>query len=228
MNLRKIVHDTETRAGRLFDLTVLVLIVFSLVTFSLETLPKLSPAARRALEFSEIAVTLLFTLEYGLRIAAAPKKRDYILSFYGIVDLVAIVPFYVASGIDLRFVRVVRMIRVLRILKLAGYSKAIVDFGRAMRLAKEQFIIFGFAALIVLFVASAGIYYFEHDAQPERFASVFHSLWWAVSTLTTVGYGDVYPITAGGKLFTFAVLMLGLGIVAVPAGILASALTKIR
>ena len=227
MNLRRIVQETDTPAGRAFDLIVLVLIAVSLVTFSLETLPNLPATAHTTFAYSEIVITLLFTLEYGLRIATAPKKKDYILSFYGIVDLIAILPFYVASGIDLRALRAVRMLRIFRILKLAGYSKAIADFGQAIRQAKEQFIIFGIAALIVLYCSAAGIYYFEHEAQPEQFASIFHSLWWAVATLTTVGYGDVYPITAGGKIFTFVVLMWGLGIVAVPAGIIASSLSSL-
>lgn len=227
MSLRKTVQGSDTPAGRAFDLVVLALIALSLVTFSLETLPDLPEAARKAFELSEIAITLLFTLEYGLRIATAPRKRDYVFSFYGIVDLIAILPFYVASGIDLRVLRVVRMLRVFRVLKLAGYSNAIIGFGKAMRQAKNQFIVFGFAALIVLYVSAAGIYYFEHEARPESFASIFHSLWWAVATLTTVGYGDVYPITAGGKIFTFVVLMWGLGIVAVPAGIIASSLSSL-
>ena len=119
------------------------------------------------------------------------------------------------------------MLRVLRILKLAGYSKAMVGFGQALRNAKAQLVIFGFVALIVLYVAAAGIYYFEHQAQPQKFASMFHSFWWAVATLTTVGYGDVYPITAGGKVFTFVVLMWGLGLVAVPAGIIASSFSSL-
>ena len=227
MSVRKTVQESDTPAGRAFDLVVLILIAFSLITFSLETLPNLPAAARKAFELSEIVITLLFTLEYGLRIATAPSKKDYIFSFYGLIDLVAILPFYMASGIDLRALRAVRMLRIFRILKLAGYSKTMVDFGQAMRQAKEQFLIFGFGALIVLYVSAAGIYYFEHEAQPEQFASIFHSLWWAVATLTTVGYGDVYPITAGGKVFTFVVLMWGLGIVAVPAGIIASSLSTL-
>ena len=227
MNLRRIVQETDTPAGRVFDLIVLVLIAVSLITFSLETLPNLPAAAHKAFAFSEIVITLLFTLEYGLRIVTAPRKKDYIFSLYGIVDLIAILPFYVASGIDLRALRAVRMLRIFRILKLAGYSKVIIDFGQAIRHAKEQFIIFAIAALVVLYVSAAGIYYFEHEAQPQQFASIFHSLWWAVATLTTVGYGDVYPITAGGKIFTFVVLMWGLGIVAVPAGIIASSLSSL-
>ena len=227
MNLRKIVQESETPAGRAFDLTVLGLIALSLVTFPFETLPNLPEAAGRAFGICEIAITLLFTLEYGLRVATAPRKRDYIFSFYGMVDLIAILPFYLASGIDLRALRAVRMLRVLRILKLAGYSKAMVGFGQALRNAKAQLVIFGFVALIVLYVAAAGIYYFEHQAQPQKFASMFHSFWWAVATLTTVGYGDVYPITAGGKVFTFVVLMWGLGLVAIPAGIIASSFSSL-
>ena len=87
---------------------------------------------------------------------------------------------------------------------------------------------FLFATLIVFYLSSVGIYYFENEAQPEAFASVFHSLWWSVATLTTVGYGDVYPITVGGKIFTFIILMVGLGIVGIPAGLIASSLSAVR
>ncbi|WP_411710902.1 potassium channel family protein [Legionella septentrionalis] len=95
-------------------------------------------------------------------------------------------------------------------------------------MAKEELVLFLSAALIILFLAGVGIYYFENEAQPEVFSSVFHSLWWAVATLTTVGYGDIYPVTVGGKIFTFFVLVIGLGVVAVPAGMVASALSKAR
>ena len=95
-------------------------------------------------------------------------------------------------------------------------------------MAREELILFGFVAAIMLYLSAVGIYYFENSAQPEQFKSVFHSLWWAVTTLTTVGYGDMYPITVGGKLFTFCVLIIGLGIVAVPTGLIASALSQIR
>jgi len=115
-----------------------------------------------------------------------------------------------------------------RILKLFKYSKAIKQFHRALVIAKEELILFGFVAAIMLYLSAVGIYYFENAAQPEQFKSVFHSLWWAVTTLTTVGYGDMFPVTTGGKLFTFFVLMIGLGIVAVPTGLVASALSQAR
>jgi len=113
-------------------------------------------------------------------------------------------------------------------LKFFKYRKAIRRFRLALNIAREELILFGFVALIMLYLSAVGIYYFENPAQPEQFKSVFHSLWWAVTTLTTVGYGDMYPITTGGKLFTFIVLMIGLGIVAVPTGLVASALSQAR
>tara|TARA_R110002051_G_scaffold97990_3_gene168089 strand:+ start:44 stop:394 length:351 start_codon:yes stop_codon:yes gene_type:complete len=106
------------------------------------------------------------------------------------------------------------------------YNKAIERFSRAISLAKEEVLLFLIVTLILIYFSAVGIYYFEHEVQPENFASIFDSLWWAIITLTTVGYGDVYPITVGGKVFTFFILMIGLGIVAIPTGIISSALTK--
>jgi voltage-gated potassium channel len=131
-------------------------------------------------------------------------------------------------GIDLRAVRALRLLRLLRILKLARYSSAIGRFQRAVALAREELVVFLGIAVMLIYLSAVGIYYFEHEAQPDLFASVFHSLWWAVVTLTTVGYGDAFPVTLGGRMFTFAVLMAGLGIVAVPTGLLASALSRVR
>ncbi|WP_444917354.1 potassium channel family protein [Microbulbifer sp. JMSA003] len=111
---------------------------------------------------------------------------------------------------------------------LAGYSKAVARFSRAFSMVKEELVLFGVTALILLYLSSVGIYYFESAAQPEQFKSIFHSLWWAVTTLTTVGYGDMYPVTLGGRIFTFFVPLIGLGVVAIPTGLVASALSKAR
>jgi len=137
-------------------------------------------------------------------------------------------PFYLATTIDLRSLRLVRFIRLLRLLKLARYNNAIVRFTKAIYLVKEELIIFTLASLVTIYFAALGIYHFEHDAQPEVFRSIFDSLWWAVATLTTVGYGDIYPITLAGRIFTFLILMVGLGLIAVPTGIVASALSEVR
>lgn len=228
MDIVEVVQRTDTRAGRAFDLFVLVLIVYSIITLSIETIPDLTESSVRFLRISEIVATVLFTLEYGLRIAISGKKLSYIFSFYGIMDFVAIAPFYMALGVDLRGIRAFRLFRVFRILKLTRYSRAMRRFGKALSLAREEAVLFMLATAILLYLSAVGIYYFEHQAQPESFNSIPHSLWWAVATLTTVGYGDVIPITAGGKTFTFVILMLGLGIIAVPAGLVASALSKVR
>ena len=113
-----------------------------------------------------------------------------------------------------------------RIFKLLKYNSAIDRLLFAFREIKKELFIFLIATIFLLYVSSVGIYYFENEAQPEQFKSVFHSMWWAVATLTTVGYGDVYPITLGGKLFTTFIVFIGMGLVAVPTGLLASALAK--
>lgn len=207
---------------------VVGLILYSVIAFSIETLPGLSEKARAFLHYSEIAVVGLFTLEYLYRIYTAPNRSRFIFSFYGLIDLLAILPFYLGLLIDLRSLRIIRLLRLLRILKLARYNMALIRFGRAIYLAKEELIIFMIASFILLYLAAVGIYHFEHQAQPEVFRSIFDALWWAVATLTTVGYGDIYPITPGGRLFTFGVLMVGLGMIAVPTGIIASSLSAIR
>ena len=226
--IRRIVDSTDHLSGKVFAFTIQSLIIVSLISFSIDTLPDLSLNTKKTLRVIEIITVGIFTLEYVLRITISERKLGFIFSFYGLVDLAAILPFYIASGLDLRSVRVFRLLRLVRILKLFKYSQAIKRFHRALVIAKEELILFGFVAAIMLYLSAVGIYYFENSAQPEQFKSVFHSLWWAVTTLTTVGYGDMYPITAGGKLFTFFVLMIGVGIVAVPTGLVASALSQVR
>ena len=228
MTLKDIIERTDHRAGRLFDLFIQALIVLSLVSFSVDTLPNLSASTRQTLRAIEVGTVAIFTVEYLLRIAVADRRLGYIFSFFGLIDLLAILPFYITSGVDLRAVRAFRLLRLLRALKLVRYSQAIQRFHRAFQIAREEIVLFFGVACILMFLAGVGIYYFENPAQPEAFSSVFHSLWWALTTLTTVGYGDIYPITVGGRIFTFFVLMIGLGVVAVPAGVVASALGEAR
>ena len=152
----------------------------------------------------------------------------YIFSFYGIIDLLAIFPFYLKASYDLKALRVFRVFRIFRALKLIRYNKALNRFQVAAKIIKEEMVLFLMVTLIFVFLSSSGIYFFENNAQPEVFSSIFHSFWWAIVTLTTVGYGDVYPITVGGKIFTFFILLIGVGIVTVPAGLVASGLSKAR
>ena len=228
MKLSEIVQKSDTKRGKLFDLAVIVLILYSIFTLTIETLPALDRRLVDFLRISEIVITIAFTIEYLLRIVSANKKLNYVFSFYGLIDLIAILPFYLSMGLDLRGLRAFRIFRIFRLLKLTRYSNAINRFQRALVLAKEELIIFLVATLILLYLAAFGIYHFENEAQPENFKSIFHSIWWATTSLTTVGYGDVYPITAGGRFFTFFVLVIGLGVVAVPPGLVASSLSKAR
>ena len=148
--------------------------------------------------------------------------------FLSLIDLLTILPFYLSLTIDLRSLRALRLLRLFRILKLVRFNKSINRFQEALKIAREEIIIFIFATCIVLYLSSVGIFFFENAIQPDKFSSVFHSLWWAIVTLTTVGYGDIYPLTLGGRIFTFFILILGLGIVGIPAGLIASALTAVR
>ena len=226
--LRVIVEESDTKLGKLFDLVVQFLVVISLLSFSLETLPNLSKNQIFILKLIEIVIITIFSIEYLLRIFVTNKKFKYIFSFYGLIDLLTILPFYLSLTIDLRSLRALRLLRLFRILKLVRFNKAINRFQEALKIAREEIIIFIFATCIVLYLSSVGIFFFENAIQPDKFSSVFHSLWWAIVTLTTVGYGDIYPLTLGGRIFTFFILILGLGIVGIPAGLIASALTAVR
>jgi voltage-gated potassium channel len=226
--LKQIIERSDTPHGRTFDLFIQALIVISLVSFSIETLPNVSETMRTWLRRIEIFCVVVFSIEYLLRVYVATPKRKYIFSFFGIIDLIAILPYYLGAGVDLRSARMFRLLRLFRIFKLARYNAAVRRFHRALIIAKEEIVLFIGVAAILLYLAAVGIYYFESDDQPEDFGSVLHCLWWAVATLTTVGYGDVYPITMGGRIFTFFILLIGLGVISVPAGLVASALAKAR
>lgn len=224
--LRVILDGEDPVFGRRVAFAIQVLIVVSVIAVAVETLPGLPPAARLALRAFEALVLALFTVEYAVRIYAAPRRLAYILSPLGIIDFLATVPALVLLGVDLRSLRLLRLLRVLRLLKLVRYVAALRRLGRAVASIRDELAVFALIAAMVLYLCASAIYYFEHEAQPEAFASIFHAMWWAVVTLTTVGYGDVYPVTAGGRVFTGLVLVLALGIIAVPTGLIASALAQ--
>jgi voltage-gated potassium channel len=226
--LYSIIEDNTTQSGKKFDYFIQVLIILSSISFSIDTLPNLSESFRSGLDVFETVTVIIFSLEYILRLYVSKKPLSYMFSFYGIVDILAILPFYINIFVDLRFLRVFRIFRVFRALKLLRYSKAIKRFNLAFKIVKEEVVLFIIVSIVLIFISSAIIYYFENESQPEVFSSIFHSAWWSIVTLTTVGYGDVYPITLGGKIFTFFVLMIGVGFVTVPAGLVATALSKAR
>lgn len=227
MKLKRIVQCNDTLLGRIFDLFIQSLILLSLVSFTVETLPGLSERWILTLRIIEIVTVIIFSVEYLLRLFFTDNKFKFIFSFYGIVDLLAILPFYIASGIDLRSIRIIRLLRLFRIFKLLRYGKAIERFRLAFLSIKEEMILFLLTTIFLVYISSVGIYYCEAEAQPNSFGSIFHSLWWSIVTLTTVGYGDVSPVTSGGKVFASVIMILGVGVVAVPSGLVASALSKV-
>ena len=176
-----------TSFGRAFAIVIQLLVIASLLGFSIETLPHLIAKTRGWLRSLEIITVSIFSVEYLLRLWAAENRWKFVTSFFGIIDLLAVLPFYIAPGADRRSVRVFRFLRLFRMLKLVRSSKAVRRFHVALSIAREDLILFGAVSLIAFYLSAVGICFFENEAQPTHFASVFHSLWWGTTTLTTVG-----------------------------------------
>lgn len=224
--LHQLIESTDTRSGRTFDACIQALIILSLVCLAVETLPGITPQQQAILDLIETVLIVIFTVEYLVRFYVSRAK--YAFSFFGIVDLLSVLPFYLALGVDMQHLRAFRFLRLIRILKLARYSGATRRLHRALIIAREEIVLYLILTLILFYLAAAGIYFFEHEAQPEAFASIFHSIYWAAISISSVGYGDMSPITVGGKIFTCLIVLIGLGIVAAPAALFASALTAAR
>ena len=228
--LNTLLNDLDSKHGKYFAFFIQFLIVLSLVSISLESVSSLNENYQQVFRSIEIFTIAVFTVEYILRTYAAENKRKFIFSWYGVIDILAIIPFYFtllfAANVDLRVLRAFRLLRLFRIFKVVKYNKSIDRLLKAIHSIKTELVMFLIVTIITLFISASIIYMAEYDAQPDKFSSVFHSLWWAVTTLTTVGYGDMYPVTVLGKIFSFIILMLGLGIVAVPTGLISSALVE--
>lgn len=203
------------------------LILFSIVLVIVDT-HNVSPEVRRLLHWFEIATYLAFSVEYIVRIRLAMTNRgwkSYVFSFWGMVDILAIIPFYLPLivSIDSRFLRVLRLLRVVNIVKAGRHSRAIQTLLKVIRSVRTEVSVTLFASVVTVVFAGMLMYYAEHDAQPEVFSNMTQSIWWAVATLTTIGYGDIYPITALGKLIASLLAFVGIGLVAIPAGLISAA-----
>lgn len=221
------------RLGRFVDIAIMTLIVLNVAAVTLATVPSLYSQYRQFFVTFELVSVAVFTVEYLARVAFCTTRPEYdhpitgrikfMLSPYLVIDLLAILPFYVGVFfLDLRFLRALRLFRFFRLFKLTKYSNSIRKFGVVVRKQKEDLVVALSMTSILLLVSSSLMYYVEHDAQPEKFSSIPATLWWGVATLTTVGYGDIYPITPLGKFLGAVIATLGVGLFALPASILAS------
>lgn len=224
-----LLYENE-RVGRF----LYALIVINVIALILESYQEIQSAYQTILDSIEIFSVIIFTIEYFLRIWAADylsnessfkSRLKFLFSPLGIIDLLAILPFYLPliMVIDLRVVKVLRLFRLLRIFKLSRFSKSLTTIIQVFKETKADLIITAFVTFILLVLSSTLMYYFEKEAQPIKFASIGHAFWWSVATLTTVGYGDVYPVTGIGKLLSGLTALIGIGFVALPTGIISSA-----
>jgi voltage-gated potassium channel len=237
----RVFHALETtkdqsRISKFVDYCLITLIGGSVLAVILESMPSMEARYAEAFSLFEIFTVGVFSVEYLLRLWSSVEgewssgrtpfqvRLRYMTSFHAVIDIIAILPFYLLlfgllGGIDMRFVRAVRL---LRVLKLTRYSAALnmvfITFRENGRALAAAFLIL----LTVMLLAASGMYYFERESQPEDFGSIPAAMWWAFATLTTVGYGDVTPITVGGKVFGALITVVGIGMVALPTSILAS------
>ena len=222
--IQAVLDGQDDHFGRTVALSLHALILVTAVAFAVTTLPDLSEPTRTFLIGFEHLAVFVFLLEYGLRVFAAPNPWRYVLSFWGLVDLLAWAPALLFSTSGAATLRLLRLMQLMRMLKIIRYSRALRRLGRAFHSVQAELLLFYFMALFLAYFAAVGIYFFEHEVQPEVFSSIPASLWWAMVTLTTVGYGDAIPLTLGGKIFTSFIMLMGMGVFAVPAGVITSAL----
>ena len=227
---------TDNPLAYRINVAIALLVLLNITALILETVPEYQPYQVYFDAFEAVSV-VLFTLEYLLRVyaaAAAPNAASplrgsvqYLLSPFALADVIALLPFYLAFiPLDLRILRIFRLFRVLLLLKLVRYSKSIRILMLIYHEKKQELATALFGMLALLVTASCIMYYLEHDAQPEVFVSIPHTMWWGIATLTTVGYGDIYPVTLLGKILGAMIAVLGIGTFALPAAILSASFAE--
>ena len=232
MDLRKkifvVIFGTETRTGRTFDILLLWMIILSVVTVVLESVPSLRDTYHDFFMTTEWFFTIAFTLEYLLRIYSTPHPLKYITSFYGIVDLLAILPSYLGLFFDqytfLLTIRALRLLRMFRVFKLGRYVKEAAILGKALQLSIHKIVVFFGAVLTLVLILGSLLYLIE--GKESGFTSIPQSVYWAIVTITTVGYGDIAPVTVLGKIVASVAMLTGYSIIAVPTGIISVEIGK--
>lgn len=220
-----------------FDIFIITLIVGNVVAILLESIEPIHQKFVTEFHLFEVFSVTVFTLEYILRVWTAPfnpafaaplrGRLKYTLTPLALIDLLAVIPFFLPFiGIDLRLLRVLRMFRIFRLFKIARYLTALTLISKVVREKKEELVISLIFTLFLLLITSTLMYHVENQAQPENFSSIPETMWWGIATLTTVGYGDVFPITPFGKFLGGLIAVIGIGLFALPTGILASGFSE--
>ncbi len=222
--LHEIIYGTHTPAGRLFDIILLVVILYSIIVVMLESVPDINARYHGFLDISEWIVTILFTIEYILRIICIKKPSKYIFSFFGVVDLLSTIPkylsFFVAGSQFITAFRALRLLRVFRILKLVRFMGESNNLLRALKASRTKIFVFVFFVMVISVLLGTIMYLVEG---PEHgFTSIPQSVYWTIVTLTTVGYGDISPETGMGQVIATLIMIIGYGIIAVPTGIVSA------
>lgn len=217
----EIIFKSDTPGGKLFDVVLLVVICVSIMAVILESVDRVNLKWNTFFRILEWIITGIFTIEYAIRIWVARRSWRYILSFYGLVDLLAIVPtflgLFIAGTQGLMVIRAIRLLRIFRILKLSRYTRAANTITEALRSSIIKISVFLFAVLTLVIIIGTAMYLIE--GKQNDFENIPTSIYWAIVTLTTVGYGDIVPITVLGKIMASLVMIMGYGIIAVPTGI---------
>ncbi|WP_299063988.1 ion transporter [uncultured Polaribacter sp.] len=226
--LHEIIYEADTKAGKLFDIILLISIITSILLVMLESIKSFDAKYHDFLYISEWVITIFFSIEYILRIISINKPSKYIFSFYGIIDLLATIPMYISfilvGSHSLVALRALRLLRVFRILKLARYTGASEKLKLAMKASKAKIAVFLFFVIIVCIILGTVMYMVE--GEEHGFTNIPKSIYWAIVTLTTVGFGDIAPQTPLGQLIASIIMILGYAIIAIPTGIVSSELTK--
>ena len=220
------VDDARYRSPVAIQLAIQGLILYSIITMCLETVPSMH-SYEVFFAWSEVVVVTLFTIEYFLFWLMSKNKLRYPFHLYSLIDLLAILPFYLQFGVDMRMVRAVRFLRVFRVLKLGRYSRAADTLNLAIQRTAPELTVTAVLALIIIIISAMCLYEAEHEVQPDAYSSVPASLWSAIVTLTTVGYGDTYPKTVMGRVVASFIMLAGIGFIAIPTGLISSQLTDI-
>jgi voltage-gated potassium channel len=230
LKLYTIIFEADTKDGRRFDQFLIVAILISIVVVMIDSVEAVNDSMRLPLNILEWAFTLLFTLEYAARLACVRNPLRYALSFYGVVDLISILPTYMAiffpEAHALIDVRVLRLLRVFRILKLTSFMDEYQMLGQALYASRRKVLVFLSVVMMIVIVLGSLMYVVE--GPKNGFSSVPTSIYWAITTLTTVGFGDITPKTDLGRLISSLMMLLGWGTLAVPTGIVTSELTAQR